>query len=339
LIWGGELRIISTHNGDDNPFNELVKDVRAQKVPYALHRVTFDEALAEGLYRRVCAKLNQDWTAEGEATWRKEIRAFYGADAEEELDCVPKNSAGAWLSRNLIEARMIEAPVLRWQPPQGFEVWPDRQRTAECADWIKAHLEPLLRALEPGLQSGFGEDFGRTGDLTVFAPWQITRTLKRRFPFLIELRNTPFQQQEQILVALCDALPRFISGALDARGNGQYLAERAMQRYGAQRIEQVMLSEPWYREHTGPMKAAFEDGTIEIPRDADVLADLRAFQVVRGVPRIPDRSVGTDGSKRHGDAGIAILLGDYASRREVVPMEFHALGQIRQTVGITDFMG
>ena len=82
---------------------------------------------------------------------------------------------------------------------------------------------PLLEQLDPGLCSGFGEDFGRSGDLTVIAPYQIEQTLRRRFPFLIELRNVPFRQQEQIVFYLGERLPRFASAAMDARGNGQFL--------------------------------------------------------------------------------------------------------------------
>lgn len=343
LIWGGQLRIISTHNGDTNPFNELIKDVRAGKFPYALHRITFDEALFEGLYHRICDKLGNTWSIEAEAAWRLEIRASYGSSAEEELDCVPKNSAGAWLSRNLIEARMVDSQVLRWEPPAGFELWPEIQRFAECAGWIEEHLTPLLNALDPQLQSGFGEDFGRTGDLSVFAPWQIQRNLKRRFPFLVELRNVPFQQQEQILFFICDCLPRFISGALDGRGNGQYLAERAVQRYSPQRIEAVMLSETWYRENTAPLKAAFEDDMIELPRDADVLADLRAFEVIKGVPRIPEGRAnsmsGDKGKKRHGDAGIAILMGYYASKRDVIEIEIQHTERKRVHTQMDDYIG
>lgn len=107
-----------------------------------------------------------------------------------------------------------------------------------------------------------------------------------------------------------------MGGAFDARGNGQFLAEVAMQRYGVSRIQQVMLSEGWYREHMPPVKAALEDGTLDdLPRDADTLADLRAVQVVRGVPRVPDtRSTGDDKGKRHGDAAVAVALAWYASR-------------------------
>jgi hypothetical protein len=39
-MWGGQIRIISTHDGADNPFAELINDVRAGRYDYSLHRVT-----------------------------------------------------------------------------------------------------------------------------------------------------------------------------------------------------------------------------------------------------------------------------------------------------------
>lgn len=320
LIWGGEVHVISTHNGVDNAFNALVLDIRAGKKPYSLHRTTFREAVDEGLYERVCLRTGQPASAEGREAWVAAIYTQYGADAEEELDCVPSNSGGAWLSRALIEARMHDAPVLRWQPPaKDFYLWPEHLRTAEMHDWLERHLLPLLLQLDPDLRSGFGMDFGRNGDLSVLLPFQTTRQLRRRFPFAVELGNCPFDQQRELLFYLGDRLPRFFSGKLDARGNGQYLAEKAVQKWGSGRIEAVMLSLLWYRENTGPFKAGLEDATIELVRDADHLDDLRAFQVVKGIPLLPDtRSKGQDGQQRHGDAGVAYLLAYAASRAEAI---------------------
>lgn len=321
LIWGGELHIISTHNGADNPFNELVQDILAGKVPYALHHITFMDAIADGLYERVCLRTGRTPTAEDKAAWIAGIYAQYRDNASEELDVIPKQGGGAWLSRALIEARMFEAPVLRWSPPaENFVLWSDEQRTAEMAAWLEEHVGPLLAALDPELASGFGEDFGRTGDLSVIAPWQIERNLVRRFPFLVELANCPFDQQREALFYIGERLPRFRHGKLDGRGNGQYLAEKAVQKWGAQRIECVMLSQAWYRENGAPLKAAFEDGTILLPRSADVLDDLRAFQMVKGVPMVPEaRTKGSDGQQRHGDAGVAIMLAWAASCAEAEP--------------------
>lgn len=339
LIWGGKVRVISTHNGDTNPFNELIGDIRAGKRKGTVHHIPFKQAIADGLYRRVCMRLGKEWTAEGEAEWMAGVYSFYGAGASEELDCIPSSGGGTWLSRALIESRMKDGAIVRWECPKGFELQPEHIRKADCQDWIEKNLRPELEKLDPALPSGWGNDFARNGDLSSTPVWQVTKELKRRFPFIIELRNVPFQQQTQIMFYMGDRLPRLRKAAMDARGNGQYLAEVCMQRYGAQVVEQIMLSEGWYRDHTGPFKAAFEDDTIEIPRDEATLEDLRAFEMVRGVPRIPDkRSTDADGKKRHGDSGIALLLGHYASRQEGAPIEYDSIGQRETTGDLADYM-
>src|SRR5262249_14112734 len=101
--------------------------------------------------------------------------------------------------------------------------------------------------------------------------------------------------------------------AMDARGNGQYLAEEAALRYGS-RVEQVMLSVEWYRENMPRYKAAFEDGKIELPRHADILADHQLLRMQQGVARLAERRTrGEDGRQRHGDSAIAGALAYYAS--------------------------
>lgn len=88
-IWGGQIRIISTHDGEDNPFNGLVKEAREGGKPYSLHRYTFKDAIAQGLYRRICAVDNEEWTLEKEYEWEQYNRAIYGVGAAEELDVIP----------------------------------------------------------------------------------------------------------------------------------------------------------------------------------------------------------------------------------------------------------
>ncbi len=322
-MWGGRVRVISTHNGADNPFNELVTDIRAGRRPYSLHRVTFDEAVAEGLYRKIAAERGIEWSAEGEAAWKREIIEFYGENAEEELNCVPRASGGAFLSSVMVESRMREGvAVIRWETPAEFAERPEAARRAETEAFLEERVGPALEAMDPALATCFGEDFGRLGDLTVIWPLQIGADLVRRTPFVIELRNVPFRQQEQILFYVVDRMPRFIGGAMDARGNGQYLAETARQRYGA-RIAQVMLSLEWYRENMPRFRAAFEDGTIELPRDADILLDHRALVVEQGVARIAERRTrGSDDKARHGDSAIAAALAYYASRMDVAEIDY-----------------
>ena len=318
-MWGGSVRVISTHNGADNAFNELINDIRAGRKPYSLHRITLDDAIADGLYHRICQRLHKQWTSTGEEEWRAQLFEEYGDDADEELLCIPRQSGGAFLSSALIEARMREdIPVVRWEMPPGFVQRSEADRTEQTAEFCAANIAPLIDRLDPNAMSWFGEDFGRSGDLTVIWPLQMKSNLVRHTPFVIELRNIPFRQQEQILFYTTDRLPRFIAGVMDARGNGQYLAETAMQRYG-QRIQQLMLSTEWYRENMPRYKAAFEDGTIEIPRDADILADHRALVMDKGIVHVPDRRArGMSGKPRHGDSAIAGALAYSASKSSVI---------------------
>ena len=324
LIWGGKVRIISTHDGDQNPFNELLNEIRAGKRKGSIHRITFAEAVEQGLYRRVCLRRGIAWDAEAQATWTADVYAFYGDAAEEELDVVPSQGSGAWLNTALIEARMFDAPVLRYTCPNGFERLADDERHRIVQEWLDAEVAPLLDALDPDLDSVFGQDFGRSGDLTVAVPAQITQQLQRRIPFVLELRNMPHKQQYQVDEFVISRLPRFRKGAVDARGNGHALAEFLAQKFGYERIDLVMLSETWYRENMPAVKSAFEDDTIAVPRDNDIVVDLRALKMIKGVARLPDKkTTGKDGGQRHGDAGIGIALMHYASRRDVEIIDFH----------------
>ena len=334
LIWGGDLRIISTHDGDDNPFNQLIKDTRAGRFPYSVHRFTFSEALAEGLYERICLRTGEDWTAEGQAAWEAQIRANYGDDAEEELDCVPKNGTGAFLTRELVERAMRPGwPILRDQRKPEFTWLPSHTRKGEILDWCEEHLQPLCAALDETHVSFVGGDFARIGDLSDFAPRLQRPNLKRYIPFMIELRGMPFEQQLQILWYLIDHLPRFAGGALDARGLGFQMAEQTAQRYGQTRIIMVQATQPWYLENLPPYKAAFEDNMIELPMDADVLADHRVPRVIRGIPQIPElRTQDAQKKKRHGDSFIAGALAWHASRTLAGPGSYgYEAGPARAT--------
>jgi phage FluMu gp28-like protein len=342
LIWGGTVSVISTHDGVDNAFSELIEDIRAGKKPYSLHRITFDEAIDQGLCKRVFLATGRAWSPEAQAAWAESIRAIYRPNDAEELDVVPSQSGGAYMSRALIESRMVaSAPVIRLTCPENFEQRPEAERQSFVADWIEENLAPLVDALPKNLRSYFGFDFGRSGDLSVLTPLLEGQRLHRRAPFMIEMRNVPFRQQEQVVFYLADRLPRFSGAALDARGNGQYLAEVTMQRYGSSMVHQIMLTLEWYRDNMPKLKAAFEDDEITIPKDADVLSDLRAIMVVKGVPKIPDagRSKGKDGGQRHGDAAVSIALAWFASLNPGAVIEFEPIGVSRIGSGLEDYMG
>ena len=267
LIWGGKIRVISTHNGLLNPFNELVREARAGRVPFSVHDIPFKTAIENGLYRRVCYIKGKDWSAEDEAEWEARIRGAYGprlAAMRQELDAIPAESEGAALTRVQIEACMDARPIVRWARDDDFKNAPEHVRKADALDFCERELRPLLETLNPRLRHVFGEDFARKGDVTDILPLEIGNDLVRRVPFMVELRNVPFDQQRDILFYVVDRLPRLSGGALDATGNGAYLAEKAAQRYGASVVE-VMLSEAWYRAEMPAYIEAFSDKTILLP--------------------------------------------------------------------------
>lgn len=329
LMWGGRVVVISTHNGEDNPFNELVSDIRSGKRPYSLHRIDLDQAIEQGLYHRICLRLAKPWSQDAETAWRQELIDFYGSDADEELFCIPSRGSGLFMARHLVESCMDPAiPVIRWTCRSEFAQEAESVREAVTLLWSETHLAPILDAMDAHRPTVFGQDFGRSGDLSVIVPLQESQGMAFRAPFVLEMRNVPFRQQEQVLFFVVDRMPRFRGGALDARGNGQYLAEVAMQRYGANRIAQVMLTQDWYRDNMPRYRAAFEDFAIALPHDPDILDDHRAIRMDKGVAKVPEnyRGRSRDGGQRHGDAAVAGALAWFAARTlEGGPIEYETV--------------
>lgn len=319
LIWGGKVVVCSTHDGEMNPFNTLIQDGRSGRKPYHILRCTFDDALADGLYKRICLVRGLTWSPEAEAKWRAEIIAQYAGNEDEELHVIPNPTSGVFLPGPLIEARQVpDVPVLRWTAPKGFALWKQHLREEAARDWMRDNLDPVLETL-PDEPYTFGTDIARRGDLWVNCLLGLGRDLVRRTRLMIELRDIPFEQQRQILWHLLDDLrdrERLRRGCMDATGLGMQISEETMQRYGETIVEMVMLNEPWYREKMPALKAAFEDAMITIPQDRDVSDDLRMLKLVRGVARIPERRLNAEGERRHGDAAIAYALAYAASRAD-----------------------
>jgi len=89
-----------------------------------------------------------------------------------------------------------------------------------------------------------------------------------------------------------------------------------MQRkHGKSKIQAIMLTEKWYQDNFPKYKAALEDKSLILVKDADVLADHLAVKIDNGTPKIPSnyRYKGSDGFFRHGDSAVALLLGHFAS--------------------------
>ncbi len=350
LIWGGRICIWSTHRGKKNPFNQLVQDVRAGRYgkKAGAIRISFDDAVGNGLYERVCAMRGTEATAEGKKDWYTGIRAAYGprkAAMREELDVIPRDGDGSAIPSVWIERAMPDVrPMLRIVFDDEFPNRSEKERETWCATWIALQLMPTLREAMQGstVRWAVGMDFARHRHFSVITPARITQDLRRDVPFVIELHNAPTRQQEQILWALLDILKNW-TFAGDATGPGQTLMEYTGDRYGRAEpngetgryeggpVHEVTLSRAWYGEWMSKYIALFEDGFITMPRDASLEDDHRAVEYVDGIPMVPklERKDLKDADLvRHGDGAIAGALMQFAAINFVVsgPIDFQSTG-------------
>jgi phage FluMu gp28-like protein len=309
-MWGGCVRILSTHNGDDNPFNELIKEIREGKKNYSLHRTTFDEALAQGLYKRICLVKGEAWSPEKQETWREEIISDYGDGADEELFCVPARAGTRYFPLTLLES--VSDPgvvVLRKTCGDGFTFEKEEKRAGEFATWLKLEVRDVLLTHKNPVY--IGEDFARSGDLTsIFFDEEMPDGRLLTF-LVIELRNVPFAQQWQVINYVMDTLPALGGAAFDSRGNGQMIAELAAQEWPGY-VYQVMTSIKWYAENFPPLKGRMEDNTTNIPDDPFIRDDFRVVGLKAGVPCVLERSGGPR-ERRHGDGAIAKVMALHAA--------------------------
>lgn len=321
-FWGGRISMGGTHMGEDNPFNDYIKRSIAKQLPWSHHRVRFSDAIAEGLYRRICLVTKKPWSPEAEAAFVADARAQYPASeaADEELECIPRRGTGVYFSRMLLEKCAVPGPVVvRYAKPATFVLDPDRESITQ--QWIDEVLAPVVHALPTHRRTILGQDFGRSGDLSVTVVGQQRDGGKGwETPLRLELRNIPFDVQKQIMQWLLLNLPLLHHAKFDARGNGQSQAEAALQLLGASRVECVQLSGKWYDEQFPRYHQAYEDGEISTFGDEDWIADHRSVVLVAGAPRVSEaRTKGSDGGDRHGDAAVAGVLMWAASRQESPP--------------------
>jgi phage FluMu gp28-like protein len=334
LIWGGRIRIISSHNGQDNPFNRLIEDTRKGLYDYRIHHIPFSLAVQNGLYERVCLMRGWAPTAEAKAEWLAKIIRSYGPRHEQrdqELEAIPAKSSGVYLPRSLVQAAQIEGvPILRYVKGEAWYL--DDRRLDDAALWFRDQVKPILDRIDRRRRHFLGQDFGRDGDLSVIALGVDDGGGVVRSLLMIELRRIPFDVQQFLLFEILGALPPAFAAALDARGNGQSHAEHAAQSFGIDRVACIKATAEWYALHFPLYRAALEDRSMLLPPGEDVIADHRLAVLRNGRPTIGEDHVkGEDGEPRHGDSLVALLLVHVASGLAVVPIEFGTTGQPRAT--------
>jgi phage FluMu gp28-like protein len=261
ITWGGQLEIISTHRGSANFFNELIEDVKHRGNPmgFSLHTVTLQNALDQGFLFKLQQTLpeidkRQDMD---EAEYFDFVRSQTASEEQflQEYMCVPADDEGAFLSYDLIAGIEYHGGT-KWEIDINGNT-PEGSKTGSLF---------------------MGVDVGRKNDLTVL--WIIEPTagqmLTRK---IICMQNEKFGVQESELYKWL-ALPQMRRCCIDDTGLGMQFAERAKEKFGEYRVEAVRFTGPVKEELAYPVRAAFEDKSIKIPRDDSIRADLRSIKKI-----------------------------------------------------------
>lgn len=339
LIWGGRISVISSHNGKNNPFNQFVNDI--EKGVFGEDAkvlvVTFDDAVENGLYERVCFMQGKEATLEGKQKWYSKIRKAYGARVSamrEELDAIPRDGSGARLPGVWIDQAMPEVrPVFRMTLSEDFTRKPEYERRAWVQDWLDKELAPELARLNKKLRHVAGHDFARHRDFSHFTPAEIDESLNRNVPFVIEMHKVPTRQQEQIIWFVLRRLPNFSGISMDATGSGETIAEYTADEFGHDLVHQIKINRNWYGQWMPKYIQAFEDGTITLPRDANLEADHRAIEEYDGIPMVNkarSQDLKDPDLFRHGDGASSGCLMWHASLN-MVSINTHILSKGSRT--------
>lgn len=285
-VWGGRLRIISTHRGAGSAFASLIRDIEDGTQPGVVHRVTFRDAIDQGLYRKVCQVTGQDWTAAGEAEWEAAIRAEFGWRAGEELDCVPAAGTGAWLDWDLIRAC----------------------EDAAAGDPDRAGDGPTFIGIDQAIRQHLWVAWvlEMVGDVA----W--TREVR-------VLRGGTFGDRD---AAVADLVRRYkpVRIAADETGLGLKPVEDWRRAHGAARVEGVSFSPARKLDLATALRERVEDRRIRIPPSADIRSDLHAVRAEAGLTGAP-RLVADDGPGGHADRFWAAALACGAAHRSGGPVE------------------
>ena len=283
--WGGRVHVLSTHNGEASPFASLVRDIRERVRPGSLHTITLKQAIAEGLYTRICQVTGQAWSAQAEAAWEARLRAEYGIHAAEELDCVPSAGAGAWLAWELIRVA-------------------EDDEAGNPADYAGGPVH-------------IGIDIARRRDLWVAAVIETVGDVLWLRELVVR-HNITFAEQAAIVADL-DARYRPLRIAVDQTGMGEAVVERWQDAHGRLRVEGVLMTGPRKLDVATALRESLEDRRLRIPPNDDLRRDLhsvRAESGPTGAPRLIAERGTTDG---HADRFWALALACAAAADDVGP--------------------
>lgn len=279
LIWGGQVIVISTHDGIANPFARLLDEVRGGTRRGEVMTITFADALADGLYERVAmVARTKGMTLPDKATWEAEIRASYGDDAAEELDCIAKTGAGALISIEDIIA-------------------------CEHDDCGKPEL------YQGGI-SFIGRDVARRRDGQIQYLMELVGDVQWQRDTYEEFGKS-FAHQDAFFDRMFETR-HVVAAGVDQGGMGEPVVEAAITKHGS-RVRGYLLVGPTRLAIAMSLKRRFEERRIRIRRDPATRLDIMAIKKM-GSEEAGTVRIVNDAAEVHADRfwayGLASLVGD-----------------------------
>lgn len=250
LMWGGQVVVVSTHDGVSNPFNLMLDDVRAGRRKGETITITFDDAIKAGLYERIAMSAGiKGRKILPKAEWIADIRDTYGEDAAEELDCIPKEGGGSWL---------------------------DATALAACE-----HPDAGRPEFYTGGPCYMGRDVARRRDGAVIHNYEeLGDVLWMRDRYFA--RGATFQAQDAEAADMIQRR-RVVRYWIDQTGMGEAVVEAEQRRYGSTRVTGVLLTGPNRLDLAIALKERVDACKIRLPPRPDLRTDLRAIKKKGGV--------------------------------------------------------
>ncbi len=241
LMWGGSIIIVSTHFGVDNPFNTLINEIRSGERAGAVMTITFNDAIADGLYERVALVAPKAILPKEQ--WIADIRKKYGAAAAQELDCIPSIGGNPWID----PAHLTACSHPDAGKPELYQKGP------------AFHGYDVARRRDGIIQWTF-EEVG--GILWLREKWEAV--------------NETFRVQREHFDYVMKTY-RVLGAGIDQTGMGEVQTELLQDKYGAV-VEGFILSAPTRLVLATMLRERFEEGTIRIDCSAETRTDLLALK-------------------------------------------------------------
>jgi len=296
--WGYDIRILSTHNGEESEFNRVIRLIKrvlggelsfkeAKSLQWSFHRtpitVAVDHGLAEKVYKlkHIDKEARKRFLAECRARCRNE-------DAwNQEYMCIPSTALVALIPYDLY---------------QGCE-------DPNC-------LQPLVPHTEGSRDYFLGGDIGREKHLTKLWVSELVGdiVITRK---VVTLRKTPYHVQLQVISDLLSN-QNIRRACIDATGIGDMLVESAQDRFGSYRVEKVKFTAP-IKEHLASISLGrFQDRRCRVPADTQTRESFHSVRkTVTLAGNIRYDAAATD--QGHADDFWAFALSCEAAQTIVVP--------------------